>query len=171
MDFFRSYGTKLLCAVLGVVSYFFLHFWLAPYLGFVGTFLRFCLGITTAVGTHMARLLVFALEKNSVSVISLLQIWLVIIPYVLALHLFWTTNTLYRRQLVIAAVPLWVLLGFYAYYVLDELAVPVVLFLTVTVVVGYFSSNSGDVDNRTKSSTTVKRTVIPPPLQIHGNSA
>ena len=63
------------------------------------------------------------------------QVWLIIIPYGLALHLFWTSG--YRRYLLYAAIPLWILIGFYVYYLLDELAVPVYLFLAVTIGLGY----------------------------------
>lgn len=57
------------------------------------------------------------------------------IPYAFALHRFWRQG--YRSHLLVAAIPLWILLGFYVCYVLDELAVPVFLFIAITIIMGY----------------------------------
>ncbi|GAU93059.1 hypothetical protein RvY_05050 [Ramazzottius varieornatus] len=150
VDFFRNYGKKLLYTVLGIAAYFLLYFWLTPYLGFVGTLFKFILGTATAISTHI--------------------VWLIIIPYVVALHLLWTSSPMYRIQLAIAAIPFWVLIGFYVYYVLGDLGLPVLLFAVLTVAIGYFSAAKGKataidknesvMSNGTATSTTVKRAVV-----------
>lgn len=43
---------------------------------------------------------------------------------------------------MVAAVPLWILIGFYLYYLLDELAVPIYLFIALTIGLGYSDSSN-----------------------------
>ncbi|OQV19593.1 Transmembrane protein 245 [Hypsibius exemplaris] len=139
VDFFRHHGWKFIYTVAAVVGYFFLYFWLSPYLGFLGSILKYSLWITTALSTNM--------------------VWLIIIPYGLALHVFWTSG--YRRYLLYAAIPLWILIGFYGYFLLDELAVPVYLFVAVTIGLGYSESPASATKiPRVNSANTMRRGTI-----------
>ena len=55
VDFLRNYGIKLFYGISAIVAYFIVYFYLAPYLGFLGTILMFFFDMFNTVGTNTVR--------------------------------------------------------------------------------------------------------------------